>query len=101
MKKYFLVEFNRDWGDEFNIYGLKAMDEESVNKFKQSLEENRGKLVCLYFGTNEGWEGEKVWEFISSYKFHEVSKSTFDEFKNKFGFSFGNFYDVNDYLEDE
>ena len=47
-----LVKFQKDWADEFDVYGHK------IYESKEAWEEAKGDLSELSssFGTNEGWE---------------------------------------------
>lgn len=51
MKK-FLVEFSRDWADEFQAEGLCILTEEEAEKLKAWSDDDPE----WYFGTNEGFE---------------------------------------------
>ena len=57
MTQEVLVEFNKNWCDEFNIHGLAIMTAEKYRKIIQ-LADN----VTYFFGSNEGWENENFRE---------------------------------------
>lgn len=50
-----LVKFDRNWADEFNVYGMAIMTQESFDSLMKWA-----KNASYYFGTNEGWEGEDI-----------------------------------------
>lgn len=46
-----LIKFNKDWADEFDVYGLAIMTECEWQTFVAGLPD-----LTYTFGTNEGWE---------------------------------------------
>jgi len=49
-----LVKFQKDWADEFYVYGFQVFTDEAWDAFKSVIENAPG--FSLYFGTNEAWE---------------------------------------------
>jgi hypothetical protein len=62
----FLVEFSRDWADEFQAEGLAIMTSEQFDKLIAWAK----KGPETYFGTNEGWECE---DLSDSYTAREIT----------------------------
>lgn len=66
--KYFLVNFDKDWADEFNAKGAFVANEKQINALEKILGSDLGEAYFTYsFGTNEGWEDaeesiREVWE---------------------------------------
>lgn len=46
-----LIKFNKDWADEFDVYGLAIMTECEWQTFVAGLPD-----LTYNFGTNEGWD---------------------------------------------
>ena len=46
-----LIKFNKDWADEFDVYGLAIMTECEWQTFVAGIPD-----LTYNFGTNEGWE---------------------------------------------
>jgi len=47
-----LVKFQKDWADEFDVYGFKIFD--SLAEWEATAD--AGADSEYYFGTNEGWD---------------------------------------------
>ena len=62
-----LVKFDKDWADEFSVYGFALMDEPDWNSLKERLPE-----MAFGFGTNEGWEEGELSE--SDFKVGVISE---------------------------
>lgn len=62
-----LVKFERDWGDEFNVYGFKVFD--SIDKWNEYYEEIKDEQ--WWFGTNEGFEPGELEE--TDFTVHDVT----------------------------
>lgn len=92
--KYYICNFSRDWADEFDVKGSRLFTEDEKNTFEQEFENDPDREISAGFGTNEGWEEETLEEWKNSYKFVEITKSTYDELKAKFKYGFGTFIDV-------
>ena len=56
-----LVTFEKNWADEFDIYGFAVLEkaewENAIESFK-----NATKYESYYFGTNEGWDPDQIEE---------------------------------------
>lgn len=46
-----LITFQKDWADEFDVYGLAIMSQTEWDSFKAGI-----PTLTYGFGTNEGWE---------------------------------------------
>jgi hypothetical protein len=75
-KMYGILILNRDWADEFNVYGFQLLTEKDNEAYKKFIEENPEfltKEIEWSFGTNEGFEDFQMKEL-------EYSEITEEEF---------------------
>lgn len=59
-----LIKFQKDWADEFYVYGFWVATDEQWLKYKalaQELDE-----IGFYFGTNEGWDDWSIDDLLHS-----------------------------------
>ena len=63
---YYLVKFNKDWGDEFNVSGFSIYEKTIWNDLYEKLNNNKDKEVSFYFGNNEGWDDEYIGNFLKN-----------------------------------
>lgn len=78
-----LIQFSRDWADEFNVDGFKVVDTMAeAAEYKQHFAKPR----TYYFGTNEGWEDEILDESIT---ITEITDDEAELLKKLFGNSHG------------
>lgn len=100
MSKYFLVSYEEDYADEFDVSGMKIFTEEEYNSFlnnqryakeleeKGELEKDFGRIE-LYFGTNEFLDFNSVDEIIKVLKVQEITEQEFNILKKLDLGSFG------------
>lgn len=57
----FLLKFEKDWADEFDVYGLRILSDIEWRDFQEAIKRIKYPIE-LYFGTNEAliFESEKV-----------------------------------------
>lgn len=70
---FFLVEFNRNWADECDVYGFRVIDDATKKLMDDTVEKYGKNRTSFYFGTNEGWDGDTLSDIFDSYKFTEIS----------------------------
>lgn len=101
---YVMVSFARDWADEFDVKGTKFFTKEEWNReFALFNSENNDIAVCIYFGTNEGWEDENFGSFKNNYYVTPIFETTYLELHTH---EFGTFFSPSDifntqWLDDE
>lgn len=80
-----LVEFSKDWADEFNCDGFKVYDSQ------EAWQADAATLPDLEysFGTNEGWEEGEIDE--SDFTVTEISDEQAKVLEDLFGNEFGIF----------
>ena len=101
MSKYFLVNYEVDYADEFDVRGMKIFTEAEYNTFidnqryAKELEE-KGRfgtgewdMIEIYFGTNEYFIFRTVDEIIKEFKVREITEQEFNTLKNLDLDSFG------------
>lgn len=89
---HYLLKFNKDWADEFNVHGFRIVDEEQFNSLNEKLSDNEEEFN-FYFGTNEGWDDDggtvgEVWNEIVKI---EIDEKTANQIVKLFGARFGVF----------
>jgi hypothetical protein len=62
-----LVKFDRDWADEFSVYGFAIMDQTQFDELKKECE-----CTSFGFGTNEGWEDEDISDGFTAQEISET-----------------------------
>jgi hypothetical protein len=81
-----LVKFQKDWADEFDVYGYKIYNSEADwLKEKGDLSEH-----TFMFGTNEGWEDEGDFE-DDDFTVTEITPEEAATIRKLFGNSWGHF----------
>jgi len=93
-KKYYLVEQETNYADEFDLEGFWIQEAESEEKLKKELVQNligeRGDFPMeIYFGSNEAVEFENENDYISTLKISEITKEEYDVVVKLFGGAFG------------
>jgi hypothetical protein len=91
---YYFVKFERDWADEFSVYGYRIMSVEDFSDFYNYMLQNADVEISLGFGTNEGWDCETVEDYSRCLSIEEISESTAQELISKKLDSFGVFWDL-------
>ena len=85
---YKLVVFQKNYADEFDVYGFTIMDAKEFNDFQ--LDVNTSEYpVEKYFGTNEYIEFNDVEEVFESLSITDISGEQEDFIESRFGESFG------------
>lgn len=89
-----------DWADEFNVNFCQVLSEEDYQKYKYLQETLKSFKGSLWFGTNEGWEGD--FEFLD-FEFKPITDEelkTLRKFKCLRGKSFWDsmIEDLNNYI---
>jgi len=87
MQRY-LVVFDRDWADEFDVSGIKIMSQEEVDELKTQLENS----PSWYFGTNEGFEDGEL--SVDDFTFTPITPEDEISFVKLLSLPFGNFPDL-------
>ena len=79
--KYYLIKYEDNWADEFDIETFSVMNEEQYNNFNNDLNniisEIKDEEVEIYFGTNEEITITPS-EFQNSLKITEIQKDFYD-----------------------
>jgi hypothetical protein len=95
-----LVKFDRDWADEFSVYGFAILNEK---QYEQLIE--WAKEATYNFGSNEGWDEEDI---SDGFSFEAVSDEEIRVLNKLFnpiscnGYpSWGNFPDFVDGMADK
>lgn len=70
--EHVLVNWSKDWADEFNTDGFIVTTEKFWNRYLAKL--LKLDSVSFYFGTNEGWEDEDPEEFARGYTVSKIDK---------------------------
>lgn len=84
-----LVKFEKDYSDEFNVYGFAIYDsrslwEDHLNKVNDIFLRDE-EAPEVYFGTNEFIEYNDFSEYESSFKIQEIDEETAKKLKDLFG----------------
>jgi len=53
-----LIQFERDWADEFDIVGIKLMEDEEYELWSAAVTSLADVPCHWYFGTNEGFDDD-------------------------------------------
>jgi hypothetical protein len=96
---YYLVKLNRDWADEFSVFGYKIMEPEEFRSFFDYLDVNKDAEISLSFGTNEGWDHETIGEYARCLTSVAISDATAHELIRNNMRSFGHFWDLEELKE--
>ena len=72
--KYYVGRFKKGWADEFDVHGIRVMDEIEYDAMMKFVDENGEEEINWYFGTNEDWE-EPIKFFTSSIKWSTITAS--------------------------
>ena len=77
-KEHVLLTFNKDWADEFSVYGLCIMTKERWETIEAALKSIEEQEIYWSFGSNEGWDDEKVKDFLEEIEVIEVDEKEKD-----------------------
>lgn len=91
-----LVKFNKNWADEFNVYGYRIV-KMTVAEAKQLYKDV--EKCSWYFGTNEGFEKGDV--TLSDFVFWALDAQEVSAFVDNLGLEFGYVPDPEDIDEDD
>ena len=75
-ENHVLCVFERDWADEFSVYGARIYTQAAWNKLGEELDRQKDERITCYFGTNEGWESEPISEFTHAIKTTVITSKT-------------------------
>lgn len=99
MDKFYLLKFQQDYADEFDVYGFKIYNEEDYNKYLELTKENylkreetnhrKQKVVTISFGTNEEVEFYSLENYLKSFDLVEITEDEFNILNKLFDGSFG------------
>lgn len=93
--KYLIVEFSRDWADEFSMEGFETLTSDEWEALQKRIL-SQGE-INYSFGTNEGWEEENPKDFLSSYSTKEISLEQYNILKELFPKGNGLFPSIDDF----
>ena len=72
-----LISFQADYADEFDVYGWAVRDTEYWEKLQANavkwFEDNPGKMLEFWFGTNEGVEFYTIEDFQAAYTLKPIT----------------------------
>lgn len=103
--KHYLVTFNNNYKDEFDIWGSQIVDDKDFDSWNAALKmaDLNNELVEWYFGSNEGFDGEPFHLWAKHYKFKEITdeerQHLIDSFPEIEKTGIGHFPDLLDILE--
>jgi len=92
---YYLIKFQSDYADEFDVYGFQIMNEKDYKRFQNTLKEYEKYLninensLEYYFGTNESITWESFDDLIKSITISGISAEKTDFLIEQFGDSWG------------
>ena len=101
MEKYFLVTYEADYADEFEVKGMKIFTKAEYITFKNNqryarhlerigeIETGDWEQIELYFGTNEWLSFDNVDEIIRALNVREITEQEYNTLKNLGLSSFG------------
>ena len=97
---YYLVKFDKDWADEFSVYGFAIFEklewDNLLTKLKKNKDQDSGSW---YFGTNEGWDSETIGDYLRDIEVVSITKDEKKSLERIFGESyFGHFPDFEQML---
>lgn len=94
-KKYYLLDFNADYGDEFDVNAFKVLTEEEYNKGVEQSKINLEKYFkergtfSIGFGTNEDIEFDSAKDYWKSFTVKKITKQEADIITKLLGKSYG------------
>lgn len=66
-KMYYLVKFDKDWADEFSVYGFNIFKQEEWDLLAEEMKRRKkDQAGTWYFGTNEGWDDDTIGDFYDA-----------------------------------
>ena len=88
LNKNYLVEFNDNYADEFDVDEFVVMDGNRLHNIFDKLE-NYDERISFYFGTNEDLEYDCGQDFLDRLTIKEISDSDNQVLLKLFGGGFG------------
>lgn len=93
MTKFYLVKFDCNWADEFDVRGVSVCDSVRLAHEKKVAAENSEYVFDeIGFGTNESFFELTMSELFECFNFIEISESTYLELRNQFVGSYSEGY---------
>lgn len=68
-----LIQIDRDWADEFSIFGAKIISNKQYDLFRAAIKSVKDDTFSWFFGTNEGFDDITFGSFLDTIKAKEVS----------------------------
>jgi hypothetical protein len=101
MKRQYLVKFQADYADEFDVYGFTVMTENQYIQFRNDLEKVEWPSEN-YFGTNEAIVFQSLKDYENAIEVIEIDEKEYQVLEKLFGggymgVSFGSFIDPGEY----
>lgn len=96
--KYFLLQQDDNYADEFDISGFILKQGKSKKEVLESLVSEEVEFPCeRYFGTNESVEYNSKVDYFDTITVTELTKSEYKLIEKLFGCSYGTFIDLSEY----
>lgn len=90
-----LVKFEKNYADEFDVYGFKIFDKEEWDiLFEEIKNSDKKTSYNCSFGTNEGWEDEPISDFVHDFETKELEDKEAFRCIEIFGVEYGWFPDL-------
>jgi hypothetical protein len=85
MTKFYLVKFECNWADEFDVHGVSVCDSVRLEHEQKIASENAEyEFSEIGFGTNEAFYELTMQELFECFQFVEITESTYQELKSQF-----------------
>lgn len=101
---YFLVKFEDNYADEFDVYGFRIMNEKQLTKFTNVVRDLKNFPLEIYFGTNEALIFESQKDVMSGFKMLPITKDEMVSLKRLFPnaekWGYGFFPSLEDYTDE-
>ena len=79
-----LLIFDKDWADEFDVYGFTLMSDEEYIYFDKAMNSISQEPCGWYFGTNEGYEDESIADMLSDVEVKDITLEEYNTIKKLF-----------------
>lgn len=100
--KYFLIEQDNNYADEFDVQGFFTQEAESKEELLESLKPKGVSFPAeIYFGTNEEIRFSDMEDYMSSFDIREISENKYDMLDSLFDGEFGDVLLLEDEEEEE
>ena len=101
---YFLVKFEDNYADEFDVYGFRIMNEKELMKFTNDIRKLKKFPLEIYFGTNEALIFESQKDCMAGFKMLPITKDEMSSLKKLFPnaekWGYGFFPSFEDYVDE-